>query len=463
MNRRIWFCCCFFLGLACADGLGAEDSLRVATFDVDASPPIGSPLAYDPTVEVEGRLHCRGVVLFGAGKPIVLCSVDWLGIANESQVVFRRLLAEAAGTTSRRVAVHTIHQHDAPRCDFSSEQLLIQHGVTQGILYDGAFARGVMERAARAVNEAVESTVPVTHIGLGEGTVEKVASNRRVLGPDGKVKYVRYTSCRDPKIRAAPVGTVDPKLKLITFWNDDRCVVALTYFATHPQSYYRTGKANPDFPGLARAARERATGVMHVHFNGAGGNIGAGKWNDGSHANRKILADRMEAGMREAWRRTRRFPITAADVAWKTVAVALPPSKHLDAGALQRVLADDKASVMAKTSAAKRLVWWQRCRKGDRIDVSCLRLGPARILHMPGELFVEYQLAAQKMRPDCFVAMAAYGEYGPAYIGTEISYSQGGYETQPTSSYVAPQVEHVLMRAMRELLDVPPASNKPRR
>jgi len=70
---------------------------------------------------------------------------------------------------------------------------------------------------------------------------------------------------------------------------------------------------------------------------------------------------------------------------------------------------------------------------------------------MPGELFVEYQLAAQKMRPDDFVAMAAYGDYGPGYIGLQRSYSQGGYETGVVSR-VAPQVEQVLMDAMRSLL-----------
>jgi hypothetical protein len=74
------------------------------------------------------------------------------------------------------------------------------------------------------------------------------------------------------------------------------------------------------------------------------------------------------------------------------------------------------------------------------------------VLHLPGELFVEYQLAAQKLRPDLFVAMAAYGDYGPGYIGTEIAYSQGGYETEPRSSLVAPSVEGVLMDAIGRLL-----------
>ncbi|MGB1816257.1 MAG: hypothetical protein ACPHJ3_12945, partial [Rubripirellula sp.] len=68
------------------------------------------------------------------------------------------------------------------------------------------------------------------------------------------------------------------------------------------------------------------------------------------------------------------------------------------------------------------------------------------------ELFVEYQLAAKQMRPDLHVAMAAYGDYGPGYIGTEIGYSQGGYETSPRASKVDKSCEQVLMDGMRNLL-----------
>src|SRR5208337_3299083 len=128
--------------------------------------------------------------------------------------------------------------------------------------------------------------------------------------------------------------TIDPKLKMISFWNGDTPIVALTYYATHPQSYYRTGGANPDFPGIARDQRQTATGVPHIHFDGAGGNIGAGKWNDGSHQNRQILADRVAAGMARAWEATKRTPITAAGLGWESAAVALPPAPHLALGRL---------------------------------------------------------------------------------------------------------------------------------
>ena len=50
------------------------------------------------------------------------------------------------------------------------------------------------------------------------------------------------------------------------------------------------------------------------------------------------------------------------------------------------------------------------------------------------------------------VAMAAYGDYGPAYIGTAVAYSEGGYETGPRASNVAPEVESVLTDGMKRLL-----------
>src|SRR4030095_7021042 len=89
----------------------AAASLGVATFDIDATPPVGSFMAYDPVVgKWDLGLRARGIVLLGAGDPIVLCAVDWIGIANEGQDVFRAALAGAAGTSPPRGALHHAHQ-----------------------------------------------------------------------------------------------------------------------------------------------------------------------------------------------------------------------------------------------------------------------------------------------------------------------------------------------------------------
>ena len=450
MNRWVVWFAVFLISLP-AGTRAAEEPLKAGVFAVDASPPIGSPLAYDPTKGVAHPLSCRGVVLIGQGGPVVLCAVDWIGIGNDGQAEFREALAKAAGTTVARVAVHTLHQHDAPECDFSADRLLARYGINREV-FDAGYEREVIARAAGAVRDAVTKARPVTHLGFSGAIVEKVASNRRVFGPDGKVMYVRYTACRDPKIRDAPVGTIDPMLKMISLWDGDTALVVLTYYATHPQSYYRTGLANPDFPGIARDQRQAATGVPHVHFDGAGGNIGAGKYNDGSPENRQVLADRVASGMARAWDAVEKVPVKASDLGWESVPVALPPAPHLDEARLLATLEDKSAKVSERAKAANDLAWLRRCKAGETIDVSCLRLKDTRVLHLPGELFVEYQLAAQAMRPDLFVAMAAYGDYGPGYIGTEVAYPQGGYETEPRSSLVAPSVERVLTDAIKRLL-----------
>ena len=444
-------CLCFLLIALNSHTSGAHADLRVATFEVDASPPIGSPLAYDPTKEITTPLSSRGIVILGAGRPIVLCAVDWLGIANEAHFEFRERLALAADTTVDRVTVHTLHQHDAPRCDFSSEAILEEFGHGKQ-LYDNQFARTVFVRTSSAVKASIAKAQTVTSIGTAQAEVHEVASNRRILGDDGNVKYTRYTACRDPKIRAMPVGTIDPMLKLISFRNDKGQVATLSFYATHPQSYYRTGQANPDFPGIARNTFQTQQKHSVVHFNGAGGNIGAGKWNDGSHENRQVLADKVHAGMKAAQASLKFEDASTAAISWKTVSVSLPLGPHIVEEPLLTILRDDNSNVVALRTAAKHLAWLRQTNAGRKVDIGCLKIGNARILFMPGELFVEYQLAAQRMAPDRFVAMAAYGEYGPGYVCTKVAYSQGGYESSHRASRVGPEVEDVLMSAMKELL-----------
>jgi hypothetical protein len=132
--------------------------------------------------------------------------------------------------------------------------------------------------------------------------------------------------------------------------------------------------------------------------------------------------------------------------------VKLPVRDTLKEASLRLKLEDEELPVRERIRAARDLAWVGRMTSGHRIEIGCLRVGPAYVVHMPGELCVEYQLAAQKMRPDDFVCMAAYGDDGSGYICMKIAYSQGGYETGRVSR-VAPEVEEVLMGAMRDVLD----------
>ncbi|MCC6487521.1 MAG: hypothetical protein IT364_08465 [Candidatus Hydrogenedentes bacterium] len=451
MQRILSFAIAAFLAAS-----ASPQGLSIATFRADVTPPLGSPLcggAVLPAQAVNDPLTARGLILLPEGQqPIVLCAVDWVGIANSGHDAWREAIAKAANTDVSRVVVHTLHQHDAPFCDFATEDLIDPLGFG-GRTFNVPSARECIQRTADAVAEAITSPRAVTHVGVGQAEVQMVASNRRVLGPDGKVAHVRWTATKDPEVRAAPVGTVDPMAKAVSFWDGETPVAVLTYYATHPQSYYGQGMVSADFVGMARTQLEETLpGVACIHFNGASGNVTSGKWNDGSPENRPVLAGRLADGMRRAWEFTHRHPIAAGDVEWATKDVLLPPRAEITLDGERARLADTMLPDDQRIRAAREVAWMERIQQGHPTTLWMLKLGPACVLHMPGELFVEYQLMAQAFRPDLLVCMAAYGDYAPGYIGTTISYEEGGYETGLYVSRTAPEVEDVLVGAMRELL-----------
>jgi hypothetical protein len=446
----------FIVALLWTIPVGLCQDVSIATFQAEVTPPRGAVLcggARIPVQAITDPLSARGIIIIPEGQdPIVLCAIDWVSIANGGHDAWRNAIAEAAGVDVSRVSVHTVHQHDAPFCDFTMEELAASQGF-DGKMFDVAFARDCIQRTAYAVTAAMKHPRPITHVGIGEAEVENVASNRRILGPDGKVQYMRFTATADPEIRAFPAGTIDPMLKAVSFWDGDIPLVVMTYYATHPQSHYGNGMVSADFPGMARSMRERALpSAKHIHFNGAGGNIGAGKWNDGSHANRPVLAGRLADGMQRAWEDTTTYPLTADGLEWRTDDVVLPPREGTTLEAERAKLVDVNAEDNVRMGAVGEIAYRERVAAGRRITLGVLSLGPVAIVCMPGELFVEYQLAAQALRPDIVVCMAAYGDCGPGYIGTAVAYAEGGYETSPAASLTSPEVETVLMGSLRTLL-----------
>jgi hypothetical protein len=425
-------------------------TFHLATFSCDVTPPEGHPLCGGwilPVRGVDDPLKAVGVVLLGMGEPVVLCAVDWCGIRNDAHLAWRQALAKAAHTVPANVAVQTVHPHNAPFADTGAERLLqAVPGTTSSL--DLAYFDRVVKATADAVRAALARTTRVTHFGVGKAKVEEVASNRRVLGPDGKVKFTRTSATKSAEARAAPEGLIDPWLRTLSFWNGERPVAALHYYATHPMSYYGDGRVSADFCGLARQKRQdEAPDVHQVYFTGCGGNVTAGKYNDGSKENRSVLRDRVYKAMVEAWAATKRHPLTGWD--WRVEPLRLPPraEKSFSAEESRRVLEDPKQTVARRNNSAYQLAWLARIERP--IDVTCLDLGAALVVHLPGEPFVEYQLEAQKLRPDHFVCVAGYGDDGPGYIPTDRAFFEGGYE--PTVALAAPS-EPLMRKTLAKVL-----------
>lgn len=431
--------------------LPVPKGLQAAVFACDVTPPVGSPLEEcDPPVATskDTPLQAKGVVLSDGKTRYVLCAFDYCELRTGGHDLVRRKIADAAQTNELQVEVHCVHQHNAPIYDTWSE-FLIDWQPSPPHIVDFPFVEQMSDRVATAVREALDRPQHLTHVGYGKAKVKKVASNRRVHMPDGTIG-VRYSSCTNPVLIAAPEGLIDPWLRTITLFDHDHPIARLHYYATHPQSYYGKGHMNPDFPGFARNQLEKEEGVPQIYFTGCAGNVAAGKYNRGTPEDRRKLTERMYTGMKEAIAATRRAPIS--EIGWEKseVRFAARTEPEFSEEHFRKVLADPDRPYHKRTRASFCLSWYERLKVQPAISLSAYRLGPVRILHLPGESFVQYQLYAQSVRPDEFLAVAAYGELGTGYICMDKSPQEGGYE--PTNSFVGPPSEERYKAAIAEVL-----------
>lgn len=453
-SRRRW------LGTSLAAGAAfpliptafAGDDLRIAPFRYDVTPPVGHPLCggwITPVKSVDDGLEAIGFVILGAGDPIVICAVDWTGLLNNAHIQWRAALAEAAGTTPDRVAVQCVHQHDAPFVCLDAQKLIEEQkaGLT---VVDTAFFNTCLQRGKAAVKEALGKARPLTQIASAEAKVDRVAGNRRVdIGPDGKVARMRGSSSIVPELIALPEGLIDPQLKTVAFYSGDEKIAACHYYACHPMSHYGKGAVSSDFPGLARKRLQTTEpGCTHLYFTGGAGNIGAGKYNNGSPEARVELTDRIHAAMAAAGQKLRPTPLKK--VSWATHDL-LPEVNPVFTEASELAQVESTANAPAnRIRPAMRVSWIRRVEAKVPVILSALHLDGITLLHLPAESFVEYQLRAQSLAPNRFVATAAYGDGGSWYIPTKEAFPKGGYEVSVANS--AAETDDLLDVGIRDLL-----------
>lgn len=443
-----------FVAFSCVAALAAEGAgksqLGVASFCSDVTPPVGHPMngGYStPVKTIEDRLEAKGVILQAGQDRYVLCAVDWCGLSNTAYAAFRDKIAAAAGTDASRVALHCLHQHTAVLADGNAQRMLAD-AENPIAVHDPKFLEDVTDRLAEAVKASLGHVEPFNRVGFGQANVDRVASSRRII-VDGKLRS-RMSATEDAELRALPEGTIDPTLKTITLAQGDRPLVRVHYYATHPQSFYGDGRVSSDVPGLARKELQKQEKVPQIYFTGCGGDVAMGKYNNGTRQARDELTARLLGGMKAAVAATRWAPVER--IVWRTVPLRLPlrNDEHYNPAGQQAVVADAAVSRSRRIEAAEYLAFARRI--DEPILVSSLQIGQVYAVHLPGEAFIEYQLYAQRVLPDRFVAVAAYGEYDPVYIPTERAFQEGGYE--PTQAMAAPQSETVLKQAIRQLLGI---------
>jgi hypothetical protein len=459
--------------------------LHAATFVVDVTPSLGaSPcVGYQPDITtIEHPLEARGLLLRwvhpspmtpGANSPpspgaseansasarmttVALIAIDSCGLCGPSYDRCCRAVAEVLQTPIDHVAIQSLHQHTAPALDSDAVQLLWSTDEPRRMRHFD-YESFVASQLATAAKAAHGRWQPVVRMTGGIGSVQHAASNRRVPLPDGSIG-VRGSVCRDPVVREAPEGLIDPFVRCITLFGADGPVVQCHYYASHPQTYYGDGRVTSDVPGLARNAFQQETGIPQIYFTGCGGNVTFGKYNEGNAESRQRLADRVVEGMRTASRQSRETPVVEAvmsdlsdaDFQWLSVPLRFPLRDDAEFAVDRARQILNREQPGDRIKAGMYVAWYERRKAMPDVPTTGLHLGPFRLLQLPGEPFVELQLAAQRLRPNDFVCVAGYGECAVWYYGPDQIYrDRGGYEQ--TYSFTGP-CEALTAQTLRQLL-----------
>lgn len=428
------------------------DGLRVATFSVDITPPLGQPVGqgFIPILKTaEHPLLARGVLLRDEDEACVLCTLDLMEVHNESYDFLRERIGKAAGVPASHVALHSLHQHTAPCIDTAAQRIEFNETHPRRVA-TAEYLLSIAEKLTPAIREARKRWKPVTHIATGKAKADRVASNRRIEKADGSIQVRGSNTKSAPELRELEEGLIDPWVRSVSLENSDGPLIQLHFYGSHPQSFYGDGRASYDVPGIIRKNLEDKSGIFQIYVTGCGGDVAFGKYNDGSREARTQLTSRLQSGIEASLAARTRHSI--GPLAWSIQQVQFPLRTDAAFGekANRKILADENSSDAQRRKAAIALAWIARVRSGRPVELSCLTLGPVKLLHLPGEPFVQFQLAAQKMRSDCFVCVAGYGDCGMGYIGGDRIYTdRGGYEQ--TYAFAGPS-EELMLGAMKSLL-----------
>jgi hypothetical protein len=421
--------------------------MEFSTFRVDVTPPTGTRLAYVINERVDSPIFVCGILLEDAGLRVAVVACDFIYIWGGVWLEWRRALAGAIGVPDEQVLLHSVHQHDSMRIAPEMNEFLTP-GAQSWV--DEEYCRRTLEKICQAAHAAANGQwIAVEKIMAAERRVHGLASNRRMLDSEGRWVVSRISMCRHPELRARPTGVIDPFLRTIALMGKDSLpLAALHFYASHPMAAYMRNGVSRDVPGVAldHLARSSENEAFHLYLTGCAGNVSFGKYFTGDkEESLQLLGERLGRELVKNMECLEEISAPGLSLASADFELPLVPDiaqvgarELAEAGTYHRF-------GMAKVLIGRDLEKWKNCRLqrlsfGDR----------THLLSFPSEVCVEYQLYAQSLLPEHFVACAAYANGIYHYIPTDQMFEEGGYEV--IGSVVAPGIERRFKAAISQLL-----------
>ena len=457
-------CLLFSLSMLAPAAEGPRVPVGVAKVDITPAEPIrlsGYGNRTAPSEGVAQPLYAKALAIGddASGGPVVLVTVDNLGVPAAMVEEVRDRLNAKTGLPRERLAVAASHTHTGP-CLTGVAPLLFGTPIPpdhQAVI--DQYTRFLTDKIEEVALAALENRAEAT-LRWAQGSAP-FAANRRVL-KDGKWVGFGVTPGA-PVQHALPVLVADAL--------DGSPLAILVNYACHCTTL--TGDSNQihgDWAGWAQAEIEKAhPGAIALVSIGCGADANPEPrgTEPQSHDHGQTVAAEVQRLLAQPatdsgspW--TPLGPVTTARLKATTLAFdTLPTREELTANA-------DKPGALglhARVNLA-RLDSGEDLQKTLDYPLQAWLFGDAlAMVFLPGEVVVDYDLRLREEHDGARLWINAYSNDAPCYIASRRLYDEGGYEVDGSMLFydrptrLAPDTEDRVIEGVNALL--PPAFDRP--
>lgn len=442
------------------DPRAAAAAVRAGTGMVDITPQAGVHLAggvgrLRPAQTVLDPLYAKAIVFEAGGRKICLVSLDVTIITQEYSDRIRRESARRYGLDERAIMVHATQTHSAPPLGyfmFDPDFPPVPPEMEWLLGGQKAYGDFAAERAVEAVGQAM-ATEPV-QIGAASGVRDGLAFNRRGVMRDGKVCMPWMYSSLDKPLGPTHIryleGPTDPEVGVMCVRDEQmRMRALLLHFTCHPVNIYaQPGLAvSADWPGAWSAEMRAAHGASCVPLvvNGCCGNINPWPAFEADfHPDHRRMGRALAAVSEKVLRAVGFSDRAVIDCRLERVPIPLKTVDPARIQAAKEILGKNPQPPWSRTQPdqiewdwvrAASLVSIEYARRRSPVveyEIQVFRIGDLALVGLPGEPFVEGQLAIKIGSPAAQTYVAHCCSQYVGYVPTREAFARGGHEVDPS-------------------------------
>ena len=407
-----------------------EGVYGVGCATIDVTPPVGVFLAgYGgrdaPADGIYHPLRAVATVIDDGGAPLLLVSIEWLGLYDRAEEA-RRRLAAATGIAPGSMVLSGTHTHCGPVLRRNMDGR--RHGAI-----DEDYIDRTLDALAHSARQALDQREPA-RLRQGADWCGFAASRRRPAGP-GRVAYKPSREApHDHEVAVLAVEDLDGGLRQLLF-----------SYACHPITAGPISRIGGDFVAFAcDYLEETYKGVTACFFQGCAGDQKADVRDAAGDGWRNLELDEVKALGRRLGQAAGRVvdggawqPVSgpiAVDQSLLTLQTEAADGGELEAGAASqleyvREWAEHHLALARKGKEAGREI---------EFEVQTIRLGRSLLLiAMAGEMSVEYGLGFKREWGGRFgqVWPLGYTNDIVGYVPVRRQIPEGGYEVVDNHRY----------------------------